>query len=226
MEPLREDPPQLKLMVLEDSLSANGPPRELLQQLNLHYLIGVKPGDHEALFNAVHGGLSRGVTQAWEYPDVEGVEHGYRWRHEVALNASHPELRVNFLEYWMSQEGQQTVFSGVTDLELNPDTVEPIMRGGRARWKVEHETFNTLKNQGYALEHNYGHGQPHLSRVLARLMRLAFLVDQVQELSCRLFQAARAGFRSRTSRWERLRARVLDFYVPDWHTRWESITQD
>ena len=33
------------------------------------------------------------------------------------------------------------------------------MRGGRARWKIENETFNTLKNQGYHFEHNYGHGK-------------------------------------------------------------------
>ncbi len=26
-----------------------------------------------------------------------------------------------------------------------------IINGGRARWKVENETFNTLKNQGYSL---------------------------------------------------------------------------
>lgn len=223
---LRADHPQLKLIVLEDSLAANGPHLELLEQLNLHYIIGVKPGDHEALFNAVHAGLREGHTQEWVYTDAAGVEQGYRWRNAVALNASHPTLRVNFLEYWMIKEGQQTVFSWVTDLELNPHTVEPIMRGGRARWKVENETFNTLKNQGYALEHNYGHGQQHLSSVLALLMMLAFLVDQVQELSCRLFQAARARFRSRTSLWECVRARVLDFYVPDWPTLWESIVQD
>ena len=54
------------------------------------------------------------------------------------------------------------------------------MRAGRARWKVENETFNTLKNQGYHFEHNYGHGQQHLSVVLAMLMMLAFLLDQVQ----------------------------------------------
>jgi len=24
-----------------------------------------------------------------------------------------------------------------------------VMRAGRARWKIENETFNTLKNQGY-----------------------------------------------------------------------------
>ena len=35
----------------------------------------------------------------------------------------------------------------------------------RARWKIENETFNTLKNQGYHFEHNYGHGEQHLSVV-------------------------------------------------------------
>ena len=60
--------------------------------------------------------------------------------------------------------------------------------GGRARWKIENETFNTLKNQGYHLEHNYGHGEQNLSVVLALLMMLAFLVDQVQQLCCPLFQ--------------------------------------
>jgi hypothetical protein len=64
-----------------------------------------------------------------------------------------------------------------------------IMRGGRARWKVENETFNTLKNQGYHFEHNFGHGQNHLSVVFAVLMMLAFLVDQIQQLGDALFQA-------------------------------------
>ena len=57
------------------------------------------------------------------------------------------------------------------------------MRGGRARWKVENETFNTLKNQGYQFEHNFGHGKKNLHTVFAYLMMLAFLVDQIQEAS-------------------------------------------
>ena len=32
---------------------------------------------------------------------------------------------------------------------------------------VENETFNTLKNQGYQLEHNFGHGTKNLSTVFA-----------------------------------------------------------
>ena len=225
-EQLRADHPQLKLIVLEDSLAANGPHLALLQRLNLRFIIGVKPGDHAALFEAVAQGLISGSTQEWTYTDADGIEHGYRWLNEVALNASHPHLRVNFLEYWRIEKGQQTVFSWITDFRLNKANVEPIMRGGRCRWKVENETFNTLKNQGYELEHNYGHGRQHLCSVFACLMMLAFLVDQVQELCCRLFQAARARFRSRTSLWERLRARVVDFYILDWQTLWHSIIHD
>ena len=60
------------------------------------------------------------------------------------------------------------------------------MRGGRARWKIENETFNTLKNLGYNFEHNYGHGKKYLSTVFGLLMMLAFLLDQIQELCCTL----------------------------------------
>jgi hypothetical protein len=220
---LRQDYPQQKWLVVEDSLAANGPHLELLQTLNLRYLIQVKPGDHEALFAAVQAKRDAGEVEEWVYRDAHGVEHGYRWVNDLPLNKTHPQLRVNFLEYWETDADRQRRFSWITDIELTQANVEPLMRGGRARWKVENETFNTLKNQGYELEHNYGHGQQHLATHFAYLMMLAFLVDQVQELGCRLFQAARAHFHSRTSLWERLRSLFTDYFIPDWQTLWEAI---
>jgi hypothetical protein len=80
------------------------------------------------------------------------------------------------------------------------------MRGGRARWKIENETFNTLKNQGYNFEHNYGHGEQNLSVVFAMLMMLAFLVDQTQQLCCALFQAVWAKLGSKRLLWECMRS--------------------
>ena len=78
------------------------------------------------------------------------------------------------------------------------------MRGGRARWKIDNETFNTLKNQGYHLEHNYGHGERNLSVVLALMMMLAFLVDQVQQPCCPLFQAAWHKMKTKRHLWEEI----------------------
>ena len=83
------------------------------------------------------------------------------------------------------------------------------MRGGRARWKTENETFNTLKNQGYHFEHNFGHGEKYLSVIFANLMMLAFLVDQLQQAACQLFQAALTKVGSKIRLWEKMRAYFL-----------------
>src|SRR2546428_4971315 len=85
------------------------------------------------------------------------------------------------------------------------------MRGGRARWKIENETFNTLKNQGYNFEHNYGHGEQNLSVGFAMVMMLAFLVDQTQQMSCAMFRADWTKLGSKRLLWERMRA-LLDDY--------------
>lgn len=80
-----------------------------------------------------------------------------------------------------------------------------LMRGGRARWSIENETFNTLKNQGYNFEHNFGHGYLHLSTCFAFLMMLAFLIDQIQQLSCEVFQKALSGADTKKALWEKMR---------------------
>nr|WP_267929076.1 hypothetical protein [Desulfolithobacter dissulfuricans] len=88
------------------------------------------------------------------------------------------------------------------------------MRAGRAQWRIENETFNTLKNQGYHLEHNYGLGKKHLSAVFAHLMLLAFLIDQVQQMCCPLFQAAGQNIETRRYLWERIRGYFNDYLAP------------
>ena len=90
----------------------------------------------------------------------------------------------------------------------------PLVQGGRCRWKIENETFNTLKNQGYHFEHNYGHGKKNLSVVFAMLMMLAFLVDQVQQLCCPLFQATLKKMETKRALWDNLRSHFRHFIFP------------
>jgi len=100
------------------------------------------------------------------------------------------------------------------------------MRAGRARWKIENETFNTLKNQGYHLEHNYGHGKQHLATIFAILMMLHFLIDQVQELACAFFRAARDRFHSKKQFWHTLQSRFLEHLLLSWEDLFNSIIYD
>jgi hypothetical protein len=121
-------------------------------------------------------------------PNDPAVTHVFRFLGGVPLNQSHLDLSVNLIEYWQRPEKKKTLlFSWITDFTVTRDKVYALMRGGRARWKIVNETFNTLKNQGYHFEHNYGLGKEHMSEVFITLMMLTFLVDQTQQLtSCKI----------------------------------------
>ena len=220
--PLRD----LKLIAVLDGLYGEGETINSLKALGFSYIIVVKEGDHAALFETVQEAFRAGKTEEFEYQDVQGVLRGFRYLNGVPLNQSHPDILVNYLDYWeIGKNGKEYHCIWITDIPLSRETVEPVMRGGRARWKIENETFNTLKNQGYALEHNYGHGQKGLATVLMQLMLLAFLVDQAQEHVCAWFKAARQRFRSRTSLWEGLRALFCYCLVESWEVLWRAIAE-
>jgi hypothetical protein len=205
IENLREDYPNLPFLIIEDALSANAPHIEVLKDNNIRFILGVKPGDHAFLFDYVEQARQRGEVTEHEC-QMNRVTHRFQFVNDVPLNASNANVRVNFIEYWEIDGDKCQHFTWITDLWVTKDNVFEIMRGGRARWKIENETFNTLKNQGYHFEHNYGHGYQNLSVVLACLMMLAFLVDQIQQLACGLFQAALTKQGSRKRLWEHTRA--------------------
>src|SRR3989449_3490323 len=221
---LRHDHPHLKVIVTEDSLSSNAPHIETLHDHGLHYILGVKEGDHAHLFTQVQAAEHAGRVTYYERHDrAAGVVHRFRFVNDVPLNASNADVRVNFIEYWEIGADKVQHFSWVTDLRVSPRNVYHLMRGGRARWKIENETFNTLKNQGYNFEHNYGHGQQNLSVVFAMVMMLAFLVDQTQQLCCALFRAVWTKLGSKRLLWERMQALFYDYALQSMRQLFETL---
>jgi hypothetical protein len=221
----REDHPHLPVIVIEDGLSSNGPHIEDLKQYRMHFILGAKPGDHAALFERMRVAAEAGTASVLTLLDPEtGILHHFRWLSQVPLNDSHPNLLVNFLEYWeISPDGKIQYFSWVTDLDLTEESVCFVMRGGRARWKIENETFNTLKNQGYQFEHNFGHGQQNLSVVFAMLMMLAFLMDQVQQLCSTLFRSVWQKFGTKRLMWDRMRCLFHSFAFGSMRELFEAL---
>ena len=92
----------MNFIITEDGLSSNGPHIRKIQSLGMKFILGVKPGDHEYLFDWVnafgddirtvrkisHSGkrVSRRKTQTIRYVN------------DVPLNDTNRDLRVNFLE--------------------------------------------------------------------------------------------------------------------------------
>ena len=113
----------------------------------------------------------------------------------------------------------------ISDLVVTEENVYPLARIGRARWHIENQTFNTLKNQRYQFDHNFGHGYKNLSHVFGILMFLAFLIDQVQQRCCRLFREALEKAKRKIRFWEKLRMYFLEFCFDSWADLFGAIAQ-
>src|SRR2546428_8104633 len=121
---LRHDHPHLKFIVTEDSLSSNAPHIETLQAHGLHYILGVKEGDHASLFEQVQAAEhARRVTDYERHDRAAGLVHRFRFVGDMPLNASHADMRVNFMEYWEIGNAKVQHFSWVTDLRVTARNV-------------------------------------------------------------------------------------------------------
>ena len=219
IENLKREHPHLKVIIVADGIASNAPYIQLLEENRMKYLLGARPGDHKFLFDSVE---TSEETKYHEILDEKGFLHQFRYLNDSVLNKSNPDVCVNFLEYMQTDpKGKETVFSWVTNIRITQDNVFALMKGGRARWKIENETFNTLKNLGYNFEHNYGHGKRYLSTILCLLMLLAFFIDQAQGIACSLFQAVRKRAGSYRGIWENMRVlfQFLQF------SSWEALYQ-
>jgi hypothetical protein len=203
---------------LEDALYANEPHLNQILDNGWDFIINVKPSSHKTLFTLFEARKKR--NQVKKHIVIEGDEktskktkkkttHHFYWMNNVPLN-NQGNVRVNFLYYEEHlPNGRIKRFSWVSSIKLRKSNVYEMMRGGRSRWKIENETFNTLKNQGYHFEHNYGHGHNHLCDVMAKLMLLAFLIDQMMQAFNPTFKKVVQKASSKMSFWEHFRAIYL-----------------
>jgi Transposase DDE domain len=214
LEQFRKDHPHLGIIVTEDALGSNAPHIRDLLDHHVHFILGVKEGDHKHLFEQFDQRLEAEQVEAVHEEDPSGARRSWMFVNGVSINESNQDVIVNLLVYVeRDAEGKIHTWAWVTDLKLSKANVQQVARGGRTRWRIENETFNTLKNQGYHFEHNYGHGYKHLAEVFALLMMLAFLIDQVQQKCNPLFRKAWEKKGSKSALWEAVRHLFASFEV-------------
>lgn len=175
---LREEFSNLPICLLLDSLYLNQNVMRLCAENRIHYIATFKqgslPGAH-AEFQALHALCSE---QSLSIKDpAPGVERRYRWLNGL----DHEDNAFNAFECAETIHGKTTTFLWATDLEVNEkDVVEMTHRGGRLRWKIENEGFNTQKNQGYELEHAYSKNET-AAKNFYLLPQIAHTISQLIE---------------------------------------------
>jgi hypothetical protein len=206
---LRAAHPKLPIIITADGLYSKQPFIDALKAARMSFILVAKPTDHKVLFQWVEDLDKLNQAGHMKLIDDKGRHHLYRWVNQVPLNDTRDADAVNFFEYWL-RVGEKVTYhnSWVTDLTVDRNNVVDLVKGGRARWKIENETFNTLKNQGYHVEHNFGHGTQNLSVNFFVLNLLAFFIHQILELCDDGYQYCRSKFSSRMEYWNNLRAAI------------------
>jgi hypothetical protein len=212
-----------RVTILTDDLHCHQPLCEQLLKHKMHFILTCKPDSHQALYEElallerVEGAISTKVVRKWN-----GSYHErwvYRWAEHLPLRGDAKTLLVSWCELTIRNEATDKQLyhcAWATDYLLNEQLVVEVVASGRSRWKIENEGLNVLKNHGYQFEHNYGHGQKHLSMVLLTLLLLAFLFHSVLDLSCLIYQAVRSELATRRTFFNDLRALTRYLYFANW----------
>jgi hypothetical protein len=186
-----------KALIGGDALYSNAPFIRLIHAYHFNFLLNIKEGNQGAPFAQFEVfGKEHRTTRVLKTD--KKFSYLYEFANQLFLNKENQDLKINFLKLILTnlKTGQVTTFCWITDLLIQETNCVFLAKIGRTRWKIENETFNTLKNQSYNLEHNFGHGQSSLAQNLAQLMFLAFSFDQINYWLDQLAQRAKTNCKS------------------------------
>jgi hypothetical protein len=226
---LRRDHPHMKITIGGDGLNSKQPFIEAIRAERMNFILVAKSDDHKIMMEWIGEQRQLGEVKIKRVDDDKGRTHVYEWINKVPLNGNKETTEVNFFSYRIltpDENGKKEVtfkYSWVTDFAVTSNNVEELVRAGRARWKIENECFNTLKNQGYAIEHNYGHGSQNLSFNFLLLTLLAFFCHQIAELTDRLYQECRKKLGSKIELWGNVRAYIKVFVFESWEMLFQFV---
>ena len=216
---LRHEHSQRALIIGGDDLYCHEPFIVQRREHRMHHVLVCKPGSHVEGYREVEAQDALGALERGEWHEGPACRRrfsAYRLARGVALTET-GRVRGTFVEVWSHhRSGKQLSHNAwLTDLEVRADNVAEIVSIGRSRWKIEHEPCNVQKNHGYALTHNYGHGQQTLSMVFYLLNLLACIAHMILDRGDRFYQRCRATT-SRKELWHTLRAGMRMLLVSSW----------
>lgn len=191
----RKDHDKLRIIINADALYATTPIITTIHEHKANYIFKIDMANHKTLMKNLED-VDKRKTQTLSLRKNKMV---IEWVNDVELFSS-TNVRTNYMEAWElvpQKDGSlksQYYGKWITDIEIMDDNAKTLIDAARARWKIENECFNSLKNHGYNMEHNYGHGSENMSYNFYNFILLAFTMHQIHQLTDKLFQEMRARF--------------------------------
>ncbi len=215
----------LRPVYLGDALFSCQPLAEAVLATGADFLFVCKKDGHKTLYEFLDGAPLDQRTVTERKPGKRSLTYRYRWIEAVPLRDGKDALHVNWLSVTITDEKGKTTYDGafVTSLPITAENVVEIAACARARWKIENESFNVLKNNGYNLAHNFGHGKKYLARMFAAINLLAFAFHTACDCLETLWQQARQVVGTRKHFFQDLHVATAYVLFPSWHSFMKTV---
>ena len=213
-----------RAILLGDDLYSRQPLCEVALKHGCDFIFVAHRDSHPALYSVVDAVADLGRVTTFSDRHWNGG-HGeiwtYRFLNDVPLRAGDDALLVNWCDLRITHEDTGELLyrnEWVTTLPLKEENTPEVVACGRTRWKSENENNNVLKNHGYHIDHNFGHGQEHLATTLLTLNLLAFLIHTIAQIADLIYQQVRRALGARRTFFNDVEALMRYLLFPDWHT--------
>jgi hypothetical protein len=184
--------PQTPLCVSGDSLLGCGPVLRICEQNHWSYVLTFKAGRTPALWDEFQGLLKLCPENRHNVQLPDGTRQHYRWVNDIDyLDDEGHSHRFSAIQCVETRDGQPRLFAWITPWQVTLHNVVAIAeQGGRNRWKIENQGFNTQKNSGLNLTHAYSIGPDNL-KAFYYLLQIAHIFLQLLEYGRLLTHLAR-----------------------------------
>jgi hypothetical protein len=215
---------RLNPIYLGDDLFSRQPLCEAVREVGGHFIFVCKPSSHPLIAEYTTG-IDLATHQEMVKRGKKQTIFRYRWICHVPLRGGNDAVLVNWFEIEIVNAKGEVTYrnSFITDLPVGPDNVAELAACGRARWKIENETFNVLKTKGYNIEHSFGHGKLNLAAILVTLNLLAFAIHTVCDIGDELWRSARQKLGSRSQFFNNLAAITTFLIFPSWQDLLQTL---
>jgi len=203
-ERLKRRFPKLSIVLLLDGLFACGPVFEICRKNRWKFIVNLKDGSLPSVNEEFHALCKNNpASQLRRTTGAQGrTRQHYHWVNDIDYvdNAK----RTHRLAVFQCREtkpakggGEKTTtFRWVSNFVVKQANVIALtQQGGRLRWKIENEGFNTQKTGGYELEHAYTDDEQGMMNYYF-ILQMACIILQLFEKGSLLRKTFPKGFGS------------------------------
>ena len=175
--------PQLAVCIGGDSLLACGPVFCICEDYHWAYVLTFKAGRTPELWDEFRRLLKLVPENRRRLKLPDDTRQLYRWVNDLDYvdSEGHAHCFDAILCVETAPDGQSTTYAWISAFHVTAQNVVAIAeQGGRNRWKIENQGFNTQKNSGLNLTHAYSI-DPENFKAFYYLLQCAHILLQMFE---------------------------------------------